>query len=74
MKVQTDQEFQQNDIKKLYSEFNVMFSTKVRGSKAFVAEQETREFKKILWKSKRTKTWQEDKIKRINKKSNKQSK
>ena len=38
MKVQTDQEFQQNDIKKLYSEFNVMFSIKVRGSKAFVAE------------------------------------
>ena len=30
-----------------------MFSTKTRGKKAFVAEQKTRELKKILLKSKR---------------------
>ena len=29
-----------------------MFSTKVRGGKAFAAEQKIREFKKILFKSK----------------------
>ena len=30
-----------------------MFSTKVRGGKAFAAEQKIREFKKLLFKSKR---------------------
>ena len=54
MRIQTDQEFQQNDIKKLNSEFNVtMFSTNVRGSKSFATEQKIREFKQILLKSKR---------------------
>ena len=34
--------------------YNVlMFSTKIRGGKAFVAEQKIKEFKKLLLKSKR---------------------
>ena len=54
MTLQTDLEFKQNAIKKLNSEFNVeMFHSKVRGGKAFAAEQKIREFKKILLKSKR---------------------
>ena len=52
--LQTDLEFNQNEIKKLNSEYNVtMFHTKVRGGKAFVAEQKIREFKKRLLKTKR---------------------
>ena len=51
---QTDLEFNQNQIKKLNDEFNEeMFHTKVRGGKAFAAEQKIREFKKILLRSKR---------------------
>ena len=39
MRLQTDQEFQQNDIKKLNTEFDIsMFSTRVTGGEAFVAE------------------------------------
>ena len=54
MTLQTDLEFKQNAIKKLNDEFNVeMFHTKVRGGKAFAAEQKIREFKKLLLKSKR---------------------
>ena len=54
MTLQTDLEFKQNAIKKLNDEFNVeMFHTKVRGGKAFAAEQKIREFKKVLLKSKR---------------------
>ena len=54
MRLQTDLEFKQNQIKKLNDEFNVqMFHTKVRGGKAFAAEQKIREFKKILLRSKR---------------------
>ena len=54
MCLQTDLEFKQNQIKKLNNEFNVdMFHTKVRGGKAFAAEQKVREFKKILLRSKR---------------------
>ena len=54
MHLQTDLEFKQNQIKKLNNEFDVeMFYTKVRGGKAFAAEQKIREFKKILLKSKR---------------------
>ena len=48
--LQTDLEFNQNQIKKLNNDFNVeMFHTKVRGGKAFAAEQKIREFKKILY-------------------------
>ena len=54
MRLQTDQEFQQNEIKKLNQKYNVkMFSTKLRGGKAFAAEQKIREFKKILFRSKK---------------------
>ena len=54
MRLQTDQEFQQNEIKKLNLKYNVeMFSSRMRGGKAFAAEQKIREFKKILFKSKR---------------------
>ena len=53
MRLQTDLEFQQNEIKKLNKKHNVMFITKVRGGKAFAVEQKIREFKKLLFKSKR---------------------
>ena len=45
MRLQVDLEFQQNEIKKLNQKYNVeMFSTKIRGGKAFAAEQKIREF------------------------------
>ena len=54
MRLETDLEFNQNQIKKLNNDFNVeMFHTKVRGAKAFAAEQKIGEFKKILLRSKR---------------------
>ena len=53
MRLQTDLEFQQTEIKKLNKDFKVdMFSTKVRGDKAFAAEPKIRELKKLLLKSK----------------------
>ena len=53
MRLQTDQEFQQNEIKKINVKYNVeMFSTRIRGGKAFAAEQKIREFKKIIFKTK----------------------
>ena len=53
MRLQTDLEFQQNEIKNLNKKYNVeMFSTWVRGGKAFAAEQKIREFKKLLLKVK----------------------
>ena len=49
MRLQTDLEFQQNEIKNLNKKYNVeMFSTRIRGGKAFAAEQKIREFKKLL--------------------------
>ena len=46
MRLQTDLEFKQNQIKKLNDEFNVeMFHTKVRGGKAFAAEQKENSIK-----------------------------
>ena len=54
MRLQVDLEFQQNEIKKINQKYNVeMFSTKIRGGKAFAAKQKIREFKKILFRSKR---------------------
>ena len=54
MTLQTDLEFKQNAIKNLNKEFSIeMFHSKVRGGKAFAAEQKIRELKKILLKSKR---------------------
>ena len=53
MRLQTDVEFQQNKIKNLNSKFNVeMFSSKVRGGKAFAAEQKIRDLTRLLLKSK----------------------
>ena len=53
MRLQTDLEFQQNEIRQLNKKYNVeMFSTKVRGGKAFAAEQKIRELKKMLPKLK----------------------
>ena len=64
MRLQTDLEFNQNQIKKLNDEFNVeMFHTKVRGGKAFAAEQKIREFKKTLLRSKRFEKMRKNRIK-----------
>ena len=53
-KLQTDLEFNQNEIKILNKKHNVeMFHTRVRGGKAFAAEQKIREFKKLLLKMKK---------------------
>ena len=55
MRLQVDLEFQQNKIKEMNQKYNVeMFTTKVRGGKAFAAEQKIREFKKILFRIKKT--------------------
>ena len=44
MRLQTDQEFQQNIIKTLNKEYNIeMYSTKLRNGKTFAAEKEIRE-------------------------------
>ena len=52
--LQTDLEFKQNEIKKLNEKYNVsLFHSRLRGGKAFAAEQKIREFKKILLKTKR---------------------
>ena len=54
LRLQIDLELKQNQTKILNDEFNVeMFHKKVRGGKAFGAEQKIREFKKILLRSKR---------------------
>ena len=54
MRLQTDLEFKQNEIMKLNNQFNVeMFHTRLRGSKAFAAEQKIGQFKKLLLKGKR---------------------
>ena len=64
MRLQVDLEFHQNKIKELNKKYNVdMFSTKNRGGKAYAAEQKIREFKKILFRIKKT-------YKRMNKRLN----
>ena len=64
MRLQVDLEFQQNKIKELNKKYNVdMFSTEIRGGKAYAAEQKIREFKKILFRIKKT-------YKRLNKRLN----
>ena len=63
MILQTDLEFKQNAIKKLNKEFSVeIFHTKVRGGKAFAAEQKIREFKKLLLMSKRYKKRDKERV------------
>lgn len=52
LKIQTDRDFEQNKTKRLNKKYNMqMFSLKVRGSKAFLAKQKIREFKKLLFKT-----------------------
>ena len=54
MRLQTDQEFQQTNIKKLNKEYDIeMYSTTSRGGKAFAAEQKICKLKKLLLRSKR---------------------
>ena len=54
MRLQADLEIAQNKIKILNKKYNVeMFSSCIRGGKAYAAEQKIREFKKLLFKSKR---------------------
>ena len=49
MRLQVNQEFQQNEIKQLNKKLQVeMFSTKVRGGKAFTSEQNIGELKKRI--------------------------
>ena len=56
MHLQMDHKFQQTNIKKLNKEYDVdMYSTNLRGEKAFAAEQKIRELKKLLLRSKRIK-------------------
>ena len=55
MRLQVDLEFQQNKIKDLNKKYNVeMFTTKKRGGKAYMTEQKIREFKKILFRIKKS--------------------
>ena len=64
MRLQTDLEFNQNQIKKLNDEFNEeMCHTKVRGGKAFAVEQKIRKFKKILLRSKRFEKFRKNRTK-----------
>ena len=54
MRLQTDLEFQQTEIKSLNKKYDLeMISSKVRGGKPFAAEQKICEFKKLLFKSKK---------------------
>ena len=64
MRLQTDLEFKQNQIKNLNDEFYIeMFHTKVQGGKAFAAEQKIRGFKKKLLRSKRFEKSRKNRIK-----------
>ena len=70
MRLQTDLEFQQTEINRLYDNYNVdMFISRDRDGKAFAAEQKIREFKKLFFKSKKhhkaTKTSRIDPSKQI---------
>ena len=54
MRLETDLEFRQNEIKNLNQKYNIeMFSTRVRGGKVYAAKQKIREFKKLIFQSKR---------------------
>ena len=54
MRLQTDLKFQQNKIKELNKIFDVeMVRSSVKGGKAYAAKQKIREFKKLLFKSKK---------------------
>ena len=50
MRLQTDQVFKQRNIEELDKKFDVeMYSTHLRGGKAFAAEQKIRELKKNFY-------------------------
>ena len=68
IRLQTNQEFQQTNIKKLSKEYDVeMYSTKLRGGKAFAAEQKICELKKLLLRSKRIyKNYKEKELNQMN--------
>ena len=54
MRLQTDQEFKQRNIEELDKQFKIeMYSTHLRGKKAFALEQKIRELKKLLLRKKR---------------------
>ena len=64
MRLQTDQEFQQKNIKILNKEYDVeMYSTKLKGGKASAAEQKILELKKLLLRSKRIQKLQGERVK-----------
>lgn len=53
--LQTDMEFQQNEIARLNTKYNVtMYSSKMNGGHASAAEQKVRELKKLLYKYSQT--------------------
>ena len=54
MRLQVDLEFHQNEIKRLNEKCNMeMFSSRMRGGKPYAAEQKIRDFKKLLFNSKK---------------------
>ena len=64
MRLQTDLEFKQNEILKLNNKFNIeMLHTRLRGGKAFAAEQKIGQFKTLLLKGKRLQKTKWKKIK-----------
>ena len=64
MRLQTDQEFQQLNIKKLNKVYGVdMYSTKLTGSKALAAEEKIHKLKKLLLKSKHMKKFEHKRVK-----------
>ena len=53
MRLQRYQKFQQDDIKRLNSKYNVhMFIKRIKGGKAFATKQKIRELNKLLFKGK----------------------
>ena len=64
MRLETDQEFKQRKIFELNKKLNVeMYSTNLRGGKAFAAEQKIRELKRTLLKKKRMEKLKQERIK-----------
>ena len=55
MRLQSNLEFQQNEMKRFLKKYNVeMFSSRVCRGKPYAAEQKIREFKNLLLKSKKS--------------------
>ena len=63
-RLQIVQEFKQRKIEELNKKLDVeMYSTHLRGGKAFAAEQKIRELKKLLLRSKRIEKFKDKRIK-----------